>query len=149
MVSIDFIFFNLPPELQKKILDSIDTEKGILNARKTCCDWWHYFKEVPVFCEGYIIGRSIFTRDTFIFQDKEQKTIRKMVFRPYGQWKYHEYAPSVFIVRIKESSKIYQTQMSDYSNIHYNRILTSDSRYGVISEKKIPKLVHPGNCCIS
>ena len=144
-----FQFFDFPLELQEKILNAIDSEKGILNARAACKSFWVYFSIVNVFCEGQVIGKNIFHSDNFIYQDMEGNTVRKIVFRPYSMWKYYEYSPNGILVRIVENINIYQTRMTDYSNHSHNRILVCDSRYGVIAEKTIPKLIHPGNCVIS
>ena len=102
-----------------------------------------------MYCEGIIIGKNIFNLDNFIYQDIDGNEIRKIVFRPYGQSKYFEYLPNGVLVKTIESKTLFRTQLIDYTNIYYNKMITCDSRYGIINEKNIPKLIHPGACIIS
>ena len=142
-------FFNFPLELQEKILNSIKCEKTILMCRKTCTALWKYFNIVNVYCEGVIIGRNYFSPELFTYKDIDGNIIRQIVFRPYGMSKYFEYSPNGILIKTVESTTLFKTQMVDYKNVYYNRSLTCDSRYGVIKETNMPKLIHPGACSIS
>lgn len=145
----NFYFFDLPVELQEIILKFINTEKGVLTARRVCANWYHFLSNVPVFCEGVIIGKNTFSLNSFQYQDMDDNIISIIEFGPYGQWKYTQYSPSGFVIRTIKNKKIFQTQMTDNSHPQHNRVLTCDSRYGIIKESRIPKLIHPGNCVIS
>ena len=142
-------FFDFPRELQEKILNSIKCEKTTLACRKTCTTFWKFFNVVNVYCEGIIIGKNFFSPEMFSYKDIEGNIIRKMVFRPYGMSKYFEYSPAGILIRTVESKTLFKTQMIDFTNAGFNRLLTCDSRYGLIKETNIPKLIHPGACTIS
>ena len=144
-----FYFFKLPIEIQEHILKLVKGQKEILNLRRVCQHFYNFFKIVPVYCEEFKIGEYKFEKDNFTYHDLQGNLISIIEFAPYGQWKYTEYSPNGFLVRTVRSRKIFQSEMIDYVKPEYNRILNCDSRYGVINDRKIPKMIYPGNCILS
>ena len=144
-----FPFFNLPLEIQEYILNFVKEEKDILTLRKVCINLYNFYRDVPVYCEGFQIGQYNFCSDNFNYKDMEGNLIAILEFAPYGQWKYTEYSPNGFLVRTVRNKKIFQSEMVDYTRQDYNRLLNCDARYGVINEKKISKMIYPGNCIVS
>ena len=147
--SLIFPFFDLPLEIREIILNFIYEQKDILASRRTCLNLYNFFKSVPVYCEAIEIGRYHFSKSNFRYEDFEGNLISIIEFGDWGQWKHTEYSPQGLLGRTIRNKKFFQTEMLDYTDPTYNRFLTNDARYGLIKEKKIPKLIHPGNCIIS
>lgn len=144
-----FLFLELAPELQNKILSSINNTHSICQSRLVCKRWWEFLKKVPLIEDFLTIGFFIMEPTIFKFIDLNNKLIRELKFKSYGRWIYKEFNSDGSLMRIIENKSFFMTQSNDYYNQYFQTIRKVDARAGVINEIKVPKYIIAPRCVIS
>ena len=144
-----FLFLKLAPELQNKILSSINDTHSICQSRLVCRNWWKFWKQVPLIEDSITLGYFIIEPKIFKLVDLNQKILREIKFKSYGRWIYKEFNSDGSLLRSIENKSFFMTQSNDYSSKYYQTIRKVDARAGRINELRVPRNMMAPQCVVT